>query len=311
MSTEPVPKDEEGVVVSIEDNSSEEDAKKRDVLTHEADDKPMREWSFMLFGKEVYINPFTSLFGFAFLWALSIWCMIVPTQANDRLNEWKTAVSDKFTWFYVVANPSFTFFVFYIACRYGHIKLGKKDEKPEFDDASYFMMLFSAGVAVGLFFYGVAEPLWHRGDHWFAEAGYRSQDEIDQFALMITMYHWGFAGWSPYSKLECNVSGGEKLSVLEQIKLTISHNYYTVVVAIAAGLAAYRFDMPMTIRSCLYQVLGELTWGWIGDVVDGFCKYGWVLPASGRVLPNYFGSTFIALAMLTLYSCSIDSTQPL
>ena len=55
------------------------------------------------------------------------------------------------------------------------------------------------------------------------------------------MYHWGFAGWSPY-----------------------------IVVAVAAGLAAYRFDMPMTVRSALYNVLGDHTWGWIGDVVDGF-----------------------------------------
>ena len=74
------------------------------------------------------------------------------------------------------------------------IKLGKKDEAPEFDDVSYFMMLFSAGVAVGLFFYGVSEPLWHQQSHWFAEAGFHSQDEIDQWALMLTMYHWGFAG---------------------------------------------------------------------------------------------------------------------
>lgn len=60
------------------------------------------------------------------------------------------------------------------------------------------MMLFSAGVAVGLFFYGVSEPLWHQQPHWFAEAGFHSQDEIDQWALMLTMYHWGFAGTNYY-----------------------------------------------------------------------------------------------------------------
>ena len=56
-----------------------------------------------------------------------------------------------------------------------------------------------------------------------------------------TLYHWGFAGWSPY-----------------------------IVVAVAAGLAAYRFDLPMTVRSTFYTILGDHTWGWIGDVVDGF-----------------------------------------
>mmetsp|Transcript_18472 Transcript_18472/g.37150 ORF Transcript_18472/g.37150 Transcript_18472/m.37150 type:complete len:81 (-) Transcript_18472:992-1234(-) len=58
-------------------------------------------------------------------------------------------------------------------------------------------MIFSAGVGVGLFFFGVAEPLWHQNSHYFAEAGYHSQNEIDQWALVITMYHWGFAAWSP------------------------------------------------------------------------------------------------------------------
>jgi len=121
-------------------------------------------------------------------------------------------------------------------------------------------MLFSAGVAVGLFFYGVAEPLWHRQSNWYAEAGYHSQDEIDQFALMITMYHWGFAGWSPY-----------------------------IVVAVAAGLAAYRFDLPMTVRSTLYHVLGDHTWGWIGDVIDGFS----IVMTVSISIPNVFVDIFL------------------
>jgi len=248
MSTEvkkETPSNEEEVVLAIpdEEESSDSDAqdKKRDALSHQPDKYPMRYVSCTIFGSELSLNPFTSLFGFAFLWGISVWCMATPSEADARLGEWSDAVTAKFTWFYIVANPSFTFFVFWLAYQYGDVKLGKKDDKPEFDDLSYFMMLFSAGVAVGLFFYGVAEPLWHRQSNWYAEAGYHSQDEIDQFALMITMYHWGFAGWSPY-----------------------------IVVAVAAGLAAYRFDLPMTVRSTLYHVLGDHTWGWIGDVIDGF-----------------------------------------
>jgi choline-glycine betaine transporter len=52
--------------------------------------------------------------------------------------------------FYIAANPVFTFFTFWLAYRYGDIKLGKPDEPPEFSDMAYFMMLFSAGIAVGL-----------------------------------------------------------------------------------------------------------------------------------------------------------------
>ena len=96
------------------------------------------------------------------------------------------------------ANPILTFFIIWLAWRYGHIKLGPEDEKPEFSDVTYFAMIFSAGVGVGLFFFGVSEPLWHQTSNYFTEAGYHSQNEIDQWALVITMYHWGFAAWSCY-----------------------------------------------------------------------------------------------------------------
>lgn len=102
-------------------------------------------------------------------------------------------------------------------------------------------MLFSAGIGVGLFFYGVSEPLWHQSSHWFAEPGYRSQDEIDMFAINLTIYHWGILGWSAY-----------------------------LVVALCAALAGFRFNLPFTLRSCFYPLLGEYTWGWIGDIIDGF-----------------------------------------
>lgn len=101
------------------------------------------------------------------------------------------------TWFFIAANPVLTFFVVWLAFRYGHLKLGDKNAKPEFSDVSYFAMIFSAGIGVGLFFFGVSEPLWHQSSHYYSNPGYRSQDEIDQWALLITMYHWGFAAWSP------------------------------------------------------------------------------------------------------------------
>lgn len=59
-----------------------------------------------------------------------------------------------------------TFFIFWVGYRYGHIKLGPKGAEPEFSDASYFAMLFSAGIGVGLFFFGVSEPLYHQGANY-------------------------------------------------------------------------------------------------------------------------------------------------
>lgn len=77
---------EEVVVAAVEevdtsDSAVDENVKKqRDALTHQPDEYPMRYLSFQLFGSEVNLNPFTSFFGFSFLWALSIWCMVVPDR---------------------------------------------------------------------------------------------------------------------------------------------------------------------------------------------------------------------------------------
>lgn len=121
----------------------------------------------------IYVPPLTK--------HLSSICLPTPTPSTPR----------------TVANPVLTFFVVWLAWRFGDIKLGPKGAEPEFSNVSYFAMIFSAGVGVGLFFFGVAEPLWHQNSHYYAEAGYHSQNEIDQWALVITMYHWGFAAWSP------------------------------------------------------------------------------------------------------------------
>jgi choline-glycine betaine transporter len=101
-------------------------------------------------------------------------------------------------------------------------------------------MIIACGIAVGTYVYGVAEPLWHQESHYYAQAGYRSQDEIDMFAINLTVTNWGFAGWISY-----------------------------VVVAVCMSLATHRFRLPMTLRSCFYPILGHYTWGWMGDMIDG------------------------------------------
>ena len=161
--------------------------------------------------------------------------------STEALAEWRSNVTLYFTWLFMGSRCVFFFFLLFVAYKFGHVKMGKPDESPEFETGSYFMMIFAAGVAVALFVYGVAEPLFHQHDHYFAKSGYRTQDEIDQFALNITVTNWGFSAWAPY-----------------------------LIVAVAMGLAGHRFNMPMTFRSCFYPILGEYTWGWIGDIIDGF-----------------------------------------
>jgi choline/glycine/proline betaine transport protein len=132
------------------------------------------------------------------------------------------------------------FFILWIGYRYGHIKLGHKYDEPEFSSLTYFCIIFATGVASGFFVFAVAEPLSHQRHHFFAKAGYHSQDEIDMFAINMTVTNWGISGWTGYT-----------------------------IVAICTSLATHRFKLPMTVRSGFYPILRDYTWGWIGDFIDG------------------------------------------
>mmetsp|Transcript_21987 Transcript_21987/g.41665 ORF Transcript_21987/g.41665 Transcript_21987/m.41665 type:complete len:827 (+) Transcript_21987:185-2665(+) len=235
----------------LEETSSDEDVNKAAVDKVPDDDEysfdmekyPVRELEvrFTGFKDPVSFNPVVSLIGVVCLWGLSIWCMVDPEGSNSQLQEWRSGVTLNFTWLFIGTRCAFLFFLIFVAYKWGHIKLGHKDEPPEFDTGSYFAMIFAAGVAVGLFVYGVAEPLSHRASHYYANSGYRSQDEIDMFAINMTVTNWGFGAWSVY-----------------------------LIVAVSMALAGFRFNLPMTFRSCFYPILGEYTWGWIGDCIDGF-----------------------------------------
>jgi choline-glycine betaine transporter len=124
--------------------------------------------------------------------------------------------------------------------KYGHIHLGLKGDKPEFAALTYFSMIFAGGVGPFLFVYSVIEPMLHRQGHFYAQAGYRSQDEIDMFAINMNITDWSLATWLTFP-----------------------------IVAIASALAIHRFGLPPTFRSCFYPIFGAYTWGWIGDAIDG------------------------------------------
>jgi choline-glycine betaine transporter len=101
-------------------------------------------------------------------------------------------------------------FLLYVAYKYGNLKLGKPGDVPEYPTLSWFMMMFSAGLGVGLFFYGVAEPILHyepcggnpgagrdslcHGNRF----AHMEDDERAQWAVVMAYFHWGFHGWAVY-----------------------------------------------------------------------------------------------------------------
>jgi hypothetical protein len=138
---------------------------------------PMREYVMHLccFEKPLRFNPVVSAIGVAVLWGFSLWCIIDPEGSLSQLLLLRAHSTEYFTWFYIVTRPLFLFFVIWLTYRYGHIRMGEADSVPEYSNTTYVAMMFSAGVATGLFYFAVSEPLWHENSHWFAKAGYHPQ----------------------------------------------------------------------------------------------------------------------------------------
>ena len=93
-----------------------------------------------------------------------------------------------------------TVFVVYMGVsRFGNLKLGKDHEKPVFNDMTWFSMLFCSGIGIGLYMYGVSEPMYYyRGYGSLYKIPYSNDDQFAQQAIFITLYHWGLHAWSCY-----------------------------------------------------------------------------------------------------------------
>ncbi|ATW26715.1 BCCT family transporter [Candidatus Formimonas warabiya] len=132
-----------------------------------------------------------------------------------------------FSWWYLFVTAGYVMFCAWCSLsRFGRIKLGKDHEKPEYSDFAYWSMLFSAGVGVGLIFWGVAEPLMHYLDPPYGIAA--ATPEAAEVAMRVTIFHWGASVWS----------GG-------------------AVVALPIAYFAYRLGRPMTTATGLIGVLGD------------------------------------------------------
>src|SRR5699024_720828 len=92
--------------------------------------------------------------------AFALFGIFAPDAAGTVLSSTQDWIVSTFGWWYMVVIAAFIVFVLVISfSKYGKIKLGRPEDKPEFSRMSWFTMLFSAGMGVGLMFYGTGEPL--------------------------------------------------------------------------------------------------------------------------------------------------------
>lgn len=115
-------------------------------------------------------------------------------------------ITGHFNWLFVLASAFFVLFSALLAfSRYGNIKLGPDDSKPEFTTFSWVSMMFATGMGIGLMFWGVAEPLTHLNTPplGLAEAGTESAAHL---AMEYTFFHWGFHPWAMYAVIGLTIA---------------------------------------------------------------------------------------------------------
>ena len=128
--------------------------------------------------------------------AILAWGIATQESFTAFSNSLLSYLTNNFGWAYL--GSMFVFVVFSLALafsKYGSIKLGADDSKPEFSNSSWFAMLFGAGMGIGLVFWGIAEPISHMVSPPGLDAG---TPAAAAFALEASFKHWGIHAWSSY-----------------------------------------------------------------------------------------------------------------
>ena len=135
----------------------------------------------------------------AFALAFVIWGLVNTASLSAASNVALSWVTENTGWFFVSLASFFVVFVLWLALgRFGNIPLGRDGEKPEFRTVSWISMMFSAGMGIGLVFYGVAEPLYH----YVApppETVDGSTPEAIQTAMATSIFHWSIHPWAMFA----------------------------------------------------------------------------------------------------------------
>ncbi len=187
-----------------------------------------------------------------FILALTVIASLWPQEIEFFFKHIQAWLIKNTGWIYVLAVGTFLFFSFILmVSRLGDIKLGPDHSQPEFNDFSWYSMLFSAGMGIGLMFWGVAEPIMHFSSPPIGEGG---TILAAREAMKITFFHWGLHAWAIYALF-----------------------------AVILAYFAYRKDLPLLPRSALAPFIGEKINGPIGDIVDTVAIIGTMFGVSASL----------------------------
>ncbi|WP_174613113.1 glycine betaine uptake BCCT transporter [Virgibacillus ihumii] len=133
------------------------------------------------------------------IWGIIPKSVLPNANLNNVTSIIQAFIVNKFGWFYLLSATTFVVFSIYlIFSKYGKIRLGKPGERPEYSYITWFAMLFSAGMGIGLVFWGAAEPLSHYYTPPYGDPG---TGEAAKTAMQFSFFHWGLHPWAVYATL--------------------------------------------------------------------------------------------------------------
>ena len=186
------------------------------------------------------LHPQVSLIAGGLVVLFILLTFIYKEQAVTFFQGVLDGIGDNFGWFYILAANFFVIvMILFAASKYGNIKIGGPDAMPEFTTFSWYAMLISAGMGIGLMFWSVAEPIFHYSNPSPMFDIASRTPSAAQSALGVTYFHWGLHPWGIYA-----------------------------LVGLSLAFFAYNRGLPLTIRSIFYPLLGERIYGFWGNLID-------------------------------------------
>ena len=171
---------------------------------------------------------------------------IFPNQFGDVTGTLSNWVTDYFGWYYMILVTIIVLFsIFLIFSPIGKLKLGKPDDEPEFRTVSWIAMLFSAGMGIGLVFYGAGEPI----SHYLAPPTAEPETiQALEESMRSTFLHYGIHAWAIYG-----------------------------IVGLCLAYASFRKGEVGLLSKTLRPLFGDRVDGWLGVVVDVLAVFATVI----------------------------------
>jgi BCCT family betaine/carnitine transporter len=221
-------------------NSSGKDNSSTDKYSIENTDYTVGQDNIQKWGFDVHNAVFSISAGLILIFLIAV-LATDPAAAKSLLDGLKWDIIKSFDAFFMWSANFFVVFCIVLALSpWGKIRLGGVESKTEHSTLTWLAMLFSAGMGIGLMFWGVAEPVAYFTGWYETPLGVTpNTPEAVDMALGATMYHWGLHPWSIYG-----------------------------VVALSLAFFTYNKGLPLSMRSVFYPILGDRTWGWPGHIID-------------------------------------------